>query len=150
MDMVAVLTRIQSNGLILQATGDRLVVAGNQPLTEQQRHFIRQHKASILKALAATPANPTATTGARPVAPATAVTELLPTRIELPGPAPTDRLCYQCQHFQRSPYGFPLGLCRQYGMPGGSFSDVRGNRIQHATSQPVRFGCASFQLRAPE
>jgi hypothetical protein len=27
---------------------------------------------------------------------------------------------------------------------------VRGNRLQHAASRPVHFGCVSFQLRAPE
>ncbi len=63
MDTVAVLTRIKASGLTLRASGDRLVVDSTNPLTEQQRQFIRQHKASILKALAATSGQPTATVG---------------------------------------------------------------------------------------
>ncbi len=51
-------------------------------------------------------------------------------------PEPKERLCYQCQHFARSPYGYPLGLCVEYG-----------NRIQHRTSEPARFGCGNFDLK---
>jgi hypothetical protein len=54
-------------------------------------------------------------------------------------PAPASRLCYQCQHFRRSPYGYPLGLCAE-----------RGNRIQHSTSRPTQFGCGEFKLRPPD
>lgn len=51
-------------------------------------------------------------------------------------PAPADRLCYQCASFQRSSYGYPLGLCQQHG-----------NRVQHSTSRPTSFGCGGFVLR---
>lgn len=61
-----------------------------------------------------------------------------PDQTPLEPPDPKDRLCYECQHFTRSSYGFPLGLCTSHG-----------NRIQHSTSQPTQFGCGEFTFRQP-
>ncbi len=49
-------------------------------------------------------------------------------------PGRYDRRCYMCASFTRSPYGCPLGLCAEHG-----------NRIQHSTSEPTRFGCGTFE-----
>lgn len=59
-----------------------------------------------------------------------------PDQATLEPPDRENRLCYQCRHFQRSAYGFPLGLCKQ-----------RDNRPQHSTSRPTQFGCGEFTFR---
>lgn len=60
----------------------------------------------------------------------------VPVQTPLEPPKAKERLCYECGHFQRSPYGYPLGLCQQHD-----------NRIQHTTSQPTQFGCGEFTFR---
>ncbi len=80
---------------------------------------------------------PTTTAGTTPVEASPAVTAPWPTHPESPDPAPKDRLCYQCQHFAKSSYGHPLGLCVEHG-----------NRIQHSTSEPTHFGCGTFKPKA--
>ncbi len=101
-----------------------LRVHGASRLTDREKADLKAHKATLLKALAVAPASNTATTD----------NTALPTPTELPELEPKDRLCYQCQHFARSQYVYPLGLCVE-----------QGNRIQHRTSEPTHFGCGTFE-----
>ena len=139
MTPTAVISSLKARGVELWQEGDALRYrAPAGALTDREKAALRAHKASILKALAAQTLS-TAIASPTSVASTIAVTEPLPTRTESLQPEPKDRLCYQCQHFQRSPYRFPLGLCQQHG-----------NRIQHSTSQPTHFGCGFFELRTPD
>lgn len=145
MKAAEVISSLKARGVELWQEGGALRYrAPTGVLTEQEKATLRQHKASILRVLA-TPTQPTAIPQQPAVDPATATGEPFPAQA-LPPIDRQDRRCYLCTHFQRSPYGFPLGLCQQHGD-----KEVHPNgRIQHVNSEPSHFGCISFELRQPD
>jgi hypothetical protein len=51
-DLQQALTQMNAAGILMRARGDRLSVVSRTPLTEQQRAWIRAHKAELLRLLA--------------------------------------------------------------------------------------------------
>ena len=54
MDLQQALTQMNAAGIRMRARGDRLSVASRTPLTNQQRTWIRAHKAELLRLLTET------------------------------------------------------------------------------------------------
>jgi hypothetical protein len=57
-DLQQALTTMKAAGIRMRARGDRLSVASRAPLTNQQRAWIRAHKAELLQLLADSVPNP--------------------------------------------------------------------------------------------
>jgi len=57
-DLQQALTTMKAAGIRMRARGDRLSVASRAPLTNQQRAWIRAHKAELLRLLADSVPNP--------------------------------------------------------------------------------------------
>lgn len=128
MNPTEVISILKSRGVSLWQEGGKLKYrAPNGVLTEREKEALKAHKASILKALSTT----TVSTSATPV------------EEKLEPPARDDRLCYQCQYFTRSSYGYPLGLCQRHD----DKNEHPNGRIQHNTSRPTQLGCGDFAFR---
>ena len=55
MDLSQAITRLSAAGVSLRVDGDRLTVESVDPLTDQQRAWLREHKPALLRLLTAPP-----------------------------------------------------------------------------------------------